>query len=328
MSEYSSSRIYSSVSGITVVTVNDDIFTGEYIGTALPATLSGDAAADRISSTGHSALNAGHYGIKDSLFSGNLCASAGGALRNDGTGLTISGTTFTGGSSGSLGGAIYTSGSPVTISDSKFVGNISAKAGGAIYHGGPNLLTIKDSLFQNNCGNNENSGDGAGAVNVASGGVEISGSTFCGNTSAIARGAVYVGAGVTAKITDTLFSGNTCATDKGWQAAGLFTRGQVELSGVTFSDAAISVFATSAAAVTVKGRITLGSAASRIWVQPGGTYVIDGDSFLTGGSNVAQAVDAVGFSSSWNVAAAPTTDTDKYQLFYHNNDLYVAAKDA
>ena len=145
MSEYSNALIYSSVSGTDTISVsiNDDLFIGSYAAN-VPANLSGNAVICDIKYGAHSALAAsGNYGVKDAWFIGNVCASAGGALRNDGASLTISGSTFQNGSSGSYGGAIYNSGQPVTISTTEFTGN-SANYGGALHFGGSTVV-IKQS---------------------------------------------------------------------------------------------------------------------------------------------------------------------------------------
>ena len=404
MSEYSNALIYSSVSGTSPITVsiNDDIFTGSYAAANVPASLAGNAVICDIKTSAHSALNApGNYGVKDAWFTGNVCDSAGGALRNDGASLTISGSTFQNGTSGSYGGAIYNSGQPVTISGTEFTGN-SAKYGGALHFGGNNVLisnskfssnyasehggavslynaaditvsnsrfdynygkaggvfytqntvklsisgstftgntsgisggviyagstgtlSISDSLFNQNLSMGEAGiGDGGSVINITAGNALISGSTFTGNTSSVARGAIYVHGTAAVTIENTQFNDNSCPTDKGWQAASIFVRGQVSLNNVVFNDACISIFATSAATLTVKGLVTIANSDSRIWVQTGGKFIIDGDA-LTGENKVARALDVT--SSNWQVNgdAAPAA-SENYQLFTHHNDVYIA----
>ena len=409
MSEFSGALIYSSILGDRTVSINDDVFAGTYQAASVPANLSGNAVICDLKSTIHTALAAdGNYGVKDAWFSGNVCTSAGGALRNDGASLTISGSTFQNGSSGSYGGAIYNSGQPVTISKSKFTGN-SAKYGGALHFGGSQVqisdsrftgnaasvhggvmslynavdmtvtksyfdhnycasggvfytqntvkltisgstftgntsgtsggvisagsseqLTVTDSLFYQNASlgaSSANEGkDGGSVLNITAGSALISGSTFTGNTSAVARGAVYIHDTAAAVIENTQFNDNSCPTDKGWMASAIFARGNVTLKNVTFNDKCTSVFVVSGATLTVSGLVTLANSTSRIWMQNNCSFIIDGDA-LTGTGKVARALDVA--AQNWIVdsVVAPTA-TENYKLFTHHHDIYIAAADA
>ena len=406
MSEFSGALIYSSILGDRTVSINDDVFAGTYQAASVPANLSGNAVICDLKSTIHTALAAdGNYGVKDAWFSGNVCASAGGALRNDGASLTISGSTFQNGSSGSYGGAIYNSGQPVTISKSEFTGN-SAKYGGALHFGGSQVqisdsrftgnvasvhggvmslynavdmtvtksyfdhnycasggvfytqntvkltisgstftgntsgtsggvisagsseqLTITDSLFYQNVSLGDSGiGDGGSALNITAGSALISGSTFTGNTSAVARGAVYIHGTAAAVIENTQFNDNSCPTDKAWMASAIFARGNVTLKNVTFNDKCISVFVVSGATLTVSGLVTLANSTSRIWMQNGCSFIIDGDA-LTGTGKVARALDVAAQNWIVNSVVAPTA-TENYKLFTHHHDIYIAAADA
>lgn len=154
-------------------------------------------------------------GITNAFFVNNTASlSAGGALRNQGTIDSISGTTFEGNTAGN-GGALWNGagGTITNITDTTFTGNKStndAVGGGAITNAG-DIEKINATTFTDNSA----AGNG-GAINNVKGGkasITLSDTTFTGNTAGKRGGAIYNAGKLTFNGTNT-FSGNTAAEGK------------------------------------------------------------------------------------------------------------------
>lgn len=151
-------------------------------------------------------------GITNAFFVNNTASlSAGGALRNQGTIDSISGTTFERNTAGN-GGALWNGagGTITNITDTTFTGNKStnnAVGGGAITNAG-GIKKINATTFTDNSA----AGNG-GAINNVKGGkasITLSDTTFTGNTADGNGGALYNGGSITFNGTNT-FTNNTAA---------------------------------------------------------------------------------------------------------------------
>ncbi len=127
-------------------------------------------------------------------------------------GLTLKRITMSYFTSGTTGGAISTNGS-LDISESRFESNTGTQ-GGAIYVSGGASLTVDATYFLSNratiagtCG----TGNGGGAIAIASGGLDLSKSLFELNSATSCGGALSLKSGGTKNIVDTTFSGNTAS---------------------------------------------------------------------------------------------------------------------
>ena len=130
--------------------------------------------------------------------------------------ITIDGCNFHDNTASSTGAAMYlrvaddadSASTSITIKDTTFHSNESATTAGAIYVRNLKNLTIEDCEFTEN---KAKSGVG-GAINSGSAAtvVDISGSTFTGNTATSGGGAIYtVTDGNTLKLDDCTITGNT-----------------------------------------------------------------------------------------------------------------------
>ena len=151
-------------------------------------------------------------GITNAFFVNNTASlSAGGALRNQGTIDSISGTTFERNTAGN-GGALWNGagGTITNITDTTFTGNKStnnAVGGGAITNAG-GIEKINATTFTDNSA----AGNG-GAINNVKGGkasITLSDTTFTGNTADGNGGALYNEGSITFNGTNT-FTNNTAA---------------------------------------------------------------------------------------------------------------------
>lgn len=152
-------------------------------------------------------------GITNAFFVNNTASlSAGGALRNQGTIDSISGTTFEGNTAGN-GGALWNGagGTITNITNTTFTDNKSTNAvvgGGAITNAG--VITISATTFTGNTA----AGNGGAINNVVSGGgqakIALSNTTFTGNTADGNGGALYNVGSITFNGTNT-FTNNTAA---------------------------------------------------------------------------------------------------------------------
>jgi hypothetical protein len=100
------------------------------------------------------------------------------------------------------GGAIFTQGGILTVTGSTFSGNEARRGAGGAIHGLRSNITVSNSTFSTNkatpySATNGNSGFGGaiyvdGALSSGNGSIEISGSSFTGNTGANSGGVAYV----------------------------------------------------------------------------------------------------------------------------------------
>lgn len=169
--------------------------------------------------------------ITDATFDGNK-ADFGGAIFNTGT-LTINGGSFEGNTATKAAGAIYNAAdAQLTVDGVTFANNSSAKAGAINNYDG--TVAISDSTFK---GNDAGKSMG-GAVTNTSGSapgksiITITGSTFEGNKAGNG-GAVWNGTYGQVDITDSTFKGNTALAGIG-QGGAITNANQMTITGSTF----------------------------------------------------------------------------------------------
>lgn len=168
----------------------------------------------------HAATSGGAVRVRDgsltavgSAFSENTTDGYGGAIYLEGEGLThsISDSTFDANTAASDAGALYIDAgetTSVTVTGVDFTNN-TARSGGAIYNYDQSPLSVADSTFVGN------SSTGAGGAISSDGPLTITRSTFRANHGNSA-GAVYVsGSDTDARIEDSLFESNTASQDGG-----------------------------------------------------------------------------------------------------------------
>ncbi|MBP6214389.1 MAG: VCBS repeat-containing protein [Pyrinomonadaceae bacterium] len=204
--------------------------------TNIVSTVSGTAISNHV---------VGTLTVTDSAFTGNgvPAGGGGGTISNDGI-ATVTNTTFSSNTMG-LGGGI-SNGGTVTVTGCTFTnntvtsGSATGLGGGAIYSSSSvvgTAATITNSTF---IGNAETGGSGGGgAVRNRSGTMTIAGSTFTGNTSISAGGAIQ-GGGVT-NISGSTFTLNSALGPN--SATGQGNGGAISNTGgaqTTISDSVIS----------------------------------------------------------------------------------------
>lgn len=215
-------------------------------------------------------------GITNAFFVNNTASlSAGGALRNQGTIDSISGTTFEGNTAGN-GGALWNGagGTITNITDTTFTGNKStndAVGGGAITNAG-DIKKINATTFTDNSA----AGNG-GAINNVKGGkasITLSDTTFTGNTADGNGGALYNGGNLTFSGNNT-FSGNTAAG----QANDIYNAGSITVAdGTTTLGSGLTQAATGT--ITVNGGTLDMASGSSLSFAEGSTLTIDGGTFV------------------------------------------------
>lgn len=222
-------------------------------------------------------------GITNAFFVNNTASlSAGGALRNQGTIDSISGTTFEGNTAGN-GGALWNGagGTITNITDTTFTGNKStndAVGGGAITNAG-DIKKINATTFTDNSA----AGNG-GAINNVKGGkasITLSDTTFTGNTADGNGGAIYNGGNLTFSGNNT-FSGNTAAG----QANDIYNAGSIIVadgtttlgSGLTQVNGKVTV--STGATLDMASGSSLSFAEDSTLTINGGTFVADFDQLL------------------------------------------------
>ena len=222
-------------------------------------------------------------GITNAFFVNNTASlSAGGALRNQGTIDSISGTTFEGNTAGN-GGALWNGagGTITNITDTTFTGNKStndAVGGGAITNAG-DIKKINATTFTDNSA----AGNG-GAINNVKGGkasITLSDTTFTGNTADGNGGALYNGGNLTFSGNNT-FSGNTAAG----QANDIYNAGSITVadgtttlgSGLTQVNGKVTV--STGATLDMASGSSLSFAEDSTLTINGGTFVADFDQLL------------------------------------------------
>lgn len=224
-------------------------------------------------------------GITNAFFVNNTASlSAGGALRNQGTIDSISGTTFEGNTAGN-GGALWNGagGTITNITDTTFTGNKStndAVGGGAITNAG-DITKINATTFTDNSA----AGDGGAIYNVKSGGgnanITLNNTTFSGNTADGNGGAIYNGGNLTFSGNNT-FSGNTAAG----QANDIYNAGSITVadgtttlgSGLTQVGGKVTV--STGATLDMASGSSLSFAEDSTLTINGGTFVADFDQLL------------------------------------------------
>lgn len=221
-------------------------------------------------------------GITNAFFVNNTASlSAGGALRNQGTIDSISGTTFEGNTAGN-GGALWNGagGTITNITDTTFTGNKStndAVGGGAITNAG-DITKINATTFTDNSA----AGDGGAIYNVKSGGgnasITLNNTTFSGNTADGNGGAIYNGGNLTFSGNNT-FSGNTAAG----QANDIYNAGSITVAdGTTTLGSGLT---------QVGGKVTVSTGAT-LDMASGSSLSFEGDNTaltIDGGTFVADA---------------------------------------
>ena len=104
--------------------------------------------------------------------------------------MSIDGCTFIGNTASTNGGAIYCGGE-VSVDNSTFIANVASNRGGAIFCSG--YMSVNASEFIGNKTEGDSTSDGhGGAICTQGGGVDVSNSTFNGNTAYKNGGAIYV----------------------------------------------------------------------------------------------------------------------------------------
>ncbi len=268
-------------------------------------------------------------GITNAFFVNNTASlSAGGALRNQGTIDSISGTTFEGNTAGN-GGALWNGagGTITNITDTTFTGNKStndAVGGGAITNAG-DITKINATTFTDNSA----AGDGGAIYNVKSGGgnanITLNNTTFSGNTADGNGGAIYNGGNLTFSGNNT-FSGNTAAG----QANDIYNAGSITVadgtttlgSGLTQVGGKVTV--STGATLDMASGSSLSFAEDSTLTINGGTFVADFDQLLESysGTNAANGItgeNIIGTEGNLNLRL----DGVDYTL-----DEYNAAKNA
>ena len=223
-------------------------------------------------------------GITNAFFVNNTASlSAGGALRNQGTIDSISGTTFEGNTAGN-GGALWNGagGTITNITDTTFTGNKStndAVGGGAITNAG-DITKINATTFTDNSA----AGDGGAIYNVKSGGgnanITLNNTTFSGNTADGNGGAIYNGGNLTFSGNNT-FTDNTAAEGNDIYNAGSITvaDGTTTLgSGLTQVGGKVTV--STGATLDMASGSSLSFAEDSTLTINGGTFVADFDQLL------------------------------------------------
>ena len=227
-------------------------------------------------------------GITNAFFVNNTASlSAGGALRNQGTIDSISGTTFERNTAGN-GGALWNGagGTITNITDTTFTGNKStndAVGGGAITNAG--VITISATTFTGNTA----AGNGGAINNVVSGGgqakITLSNTTFTGNTAAGNGGAIFNAGTLTFNGTNT-FTGNTAAG----KANDIYNDGTITVAdGTTTLNSGLVLAENGTVTVTTGGTLDMASGSTLdmgngILTINDGTFVADAGLLIKSGT--------------------------------------------
>ncbi len=157
----------------------------------------------------------GSVTIEGSTLSGNSTGDEyGGAIYADGDGtLSVSSSTFVDDSSGGEeGGAIYSYETDLTMRGSSFRGN-QADEGGAVYVEGTNATAVQ-SITTSTFANNQATDSEGGAIYDDEGNLEVTASTFSGNSAAYGGGLYYDSSDALTLTNDT-FDGNRAGYEGG-----------------------------------------------------------------------------------------------------------------
>lgn len=147
---------------------------------------------------------AGSAAVYNSTFTGNKGSVAGGIV--SGAPLTVYGSTFTGNSGQLTAGAIATTTTrPASIVGSTFTANTGVVAGALSGQNANGTLNVAQSTFTNNQSTSPSRGGGAIFVG---GSLNLSASTFSGNSSRFSGGAIE-NTGVATAVNDTFFGNSS-----------------------------------------------------------------------------------------------------------------------
>ena len=192
------SCFYDAIANSNTLAVNDSIFRGWMLSRGIRnsgtfsvtrGTFSGDVDVATIQGIVN---EAGSGTVMASRFLGNgAFDGTGGAIENKAGSITVVDSTFTADTSGA-GGAIYSEGTLV-VNGCTFTENAAGYAGGAIFATDSGSVAIDRSTFAKNAA----TGTG-GAIDVDSGLLVVTNSTFFGNSSVepanmVGGGAIYIG---------------------------------------------------------------------------------------------------------------------------------------
>ena len=185
------------------VTVSDSTFIGntaDYGGAIYnyggSVTVSDSTFTNNIAYNGGAIWNSDTLGVKDSVFQNNNATWSGGAIHSGSGSVTVSGSTFTNNTTKYHGGAIGNS-DLLSVKDSVFQNN-NADYGGAIENNG--TLDVSGSNFSGNTANN------GGAIWNHQGSVTVNNSTFTENTANLGGAIENDG---TSDVSGSIFTGNT-----------------------------------------------------------------------------------------------------------------------
>lgn len=178
--------------------------------------------------------------VAGSVFVGNSAGTNSGGLWIDGdfatTPVTISNTRVSGNTAGGLGGGLYFEKGDLVMTGTTFASN-SADSGGAIFFAALDTGSIAKSAFTRNVATSASMGSGTGggaialATEVNADALTVTASTFVGNRSAGAGGAISFQDGGSLKLVASVFTGNRAA-DKG---------GAISTAGVGANATALTV---------------------------------------------------------------------------------------
>ncbi len=136
--------------------------------------------------------------IENCTFIDNIASRHGGAVYSDGT-PAVTGCTFIGNTAAYTGGGLRL-GPGAVVTECTFSGNSAASGAGLVMTGGQ----VTDCTFEANAA----TGNGGG-VQAAGTSPLVNRCTLRGNSAGGTGGGLYVGAGITATLTDTTFCQNT-----------------------------------------------------------------------------------------------------------------------
>lgn len=267
---------------IGAATFTDDTFAGNY----------GCAATSGCPTSGCGATSCTSHAVGE-----------GGAIYDNGAGITITGSTFTGNVAGGksdgsigMGGAIYLASVLPTIAKSTFANNLagggtsscSTGQGGAIFSA--NAIEIDGDAFTNNAATGDNSSSGGAIFAVTN--ITGTSDTFAGNKAAGTGGACTtsgeaaggaIETGGVANLTGSTFSGNSATGGLAGQGGAILGGGsEVVISGCTF---------------TSNAALATGTGAATSTIAAGGALVVTGIGKVSGStftSNSAKAETSVG----------------------------------
>ncbi len=174
-----------------------------------------------------------------STFSGNSAADIGGGLNGEGA-ISVLNSCFIQNIAVNGGGGINEDDpGNITVVGSTFTKNVALlEVGGGIWAAGSSdLITITDSQFTYNSGNDSGGNDGGGAINAAGDQVKVVGSTFDHNTSSTSGGAIG-GVGTAITVADDSYSKSYFTNNRanGGDGGGLDAHGaDVTVTGTVFS---------------------------------------------------------------------------------------------